>query len=317
MKSNWKFLKSVITILVVLFFIYYFLKNKEDFLNVLTIPFEYLLVIVLLNFSILVLNGLVLKVILRSFSIVISLPKATFLSVVSALGNLYLPMRGGTVGQSVYLKKRFKFPYSIFVSMLYGTYIITYTISSFAAILALLFIQKNTGFFSIPLFLFFLFLFLGMLFLSIVKFPKYLDVNKRFKVVNKVVEVLKEILYGWNAIVKNKSLLLSLFLVTIFSFIVVTVIIYFQYVSLGIEVNVLNLVVYNSVAGVSQVVSITPSSLGIREAFLVLTSDILAITNEQVMQLGLLDRGVFFLSLVFSYFLYLTSDFVCRIFQKK
>lgn len=317
MKNPWKFVRLVVTIGVILFFITYFLKNKNDLLNVLSVPFEYLVIMVSLNFIGLFFNGLVLRLILKSFDRIISIPETYYLSTISALGNFYLPMKGGTVGQSIYLKKKFKFPYPVFVSMLYGTYIITYIFSSFTAILVLFIIQKKTGEVFLPLYAFFGLLFLAMCFLTIVKFPKNLRINKKFKLINKVFTILKEILNGWEEIVKNKKLLLSLFSITIASFFVIITIIYFQYKSLGIDTNISNLILYNSISGVSQIISITPSSLGIREGLLILTSETLGITNDQIMQLGLLDRGVFLLSLLLSYFFYIICRWLWNFTKKK
>ena len=45
-------------------------------------------------------------------------------------------------------------------------------------------------------------------------------------------------------------------------------------------------------------VSLTPASLGIREGIFSITSDILGINNEEIMQLALLDRGVSVINLV-------------------
>jgi uncharacterized membrane protein YbhN (UPF0104 family) len=46
-------------------------------------------------------------------------------------------------------------------------------------------------------------------------------------------------------------------------------------------------------------ISLTPGALGIREGIFFLTSDVLGISNEEIMQLALLDRGVTVLTLFF------------------
>jgi Tfp pilus assembly protein PilZ len=57
-------------------------------------------------------------------------------------------------------------------------------------------------------------------------------------------------------------------------------------------------VLYNCLSGVSLLVSSTTGSFCKRGGLFVITSDILGITSEQVMQLALLDRGVMVVVLV-------------------
>jgi glycosyltransferase 2 family protein len=292
MKKLWKYLKILITVGIVIFFIYYFVNNREDFLLVLSTPPKYIFLIGLFYSLIFFLNGVFIKIILGSFSKVISLFESLYVSIISSLGNYFLPMRGGAVIRSVYLKKKFNFSYSHFVSTLYGYYIIVFLVNSFFALIALLFITLKYGIVSTPLYVFFGGLFLCMLILSLIHFPTEKVKEGRVGLVNKFLKILKEILNGWNIIVDNKGLLLSLILITLVAFILHIFLFWIEFIALGIETNFINVVLYNCLSGVSLLVSLTPGSLGIREGIFVITSDILGITNEQVMKLALLDRGV-------------------------
>jgi glycosyltransferase 2 family protein len=298
MKKLWKYLKILITIGVVIFFIYYFSNNREDFLLVLSTPLEYILLIGLFYSLVFFLNGVFIKIILGSFGKVISAFESFYVSVISSLGNYFLPMRGGAVIRSVYLKKKFSFSYSHFVSTLYGYYIIVFLVNSFFALIALLFITLKYGTVSLPLYIFFGGLFLFMLILSFVHFPTEKVKEGRVGLINKFLKILKEILNGWNIIVDNKGLLFSLVFITLLAFVLHIFLFYIEFMALGIETNFINVVLYNCLSGVSLLVSLTPGSLGIREGIFVITSDILGITSEQVMQLALLDRGVMVVVLV-------------------
>jgi len=55
----------------------------------------------------------------------------------------------------------------------------------------------------------------------------------------------------------------------------------------------------NCLVGDSLLISLTPGALGIREWIFFLTSDILGISGEGIMQLALLDRGATVLTLFF------------------
>lgn len=314
MKNLWKYIKVLITIAILIFFVYYFIENQEDFLLVLSTPVKYLIMIAI-PFGILVLlDGVFIKVILKTFNQSISVLESFYVSNISYLGNYFLPMRGGAVIRSVYLKKNFNFPYTYFVSTLYGFYIIVFLVNSFLGLVALLVIQFKYGVVSIPLYVFFGLLFLLMLLLSLFKFPTEKINQGRYRIVNKVLKIIKDIFNGWNIIISNKQLLISLILITIAKFVVSAFLFFIEFTALGIESNFVNVLLYNCLSGVSLLVSLTPGSLGVREGIFVITSDILGISNEQVMQLALLDRGMVVITLVV---LFIILYILQKVFKKK
>lgn len=298
MKKLLKYLKIVITIAVLGFFVYYFINNKEDLLKVLSVPILPLVGIMISYSIVFYLNGVFIKVILQTFKKKISLIEAFYVSVISSLGNYFLPMRGGAVIRSVYLKKNFEFPYEYFVSTLYGYYIIVFLVNAFVGLISLVVISMKYGITSIPLYLFFGGLFVAMLVLSFVKFPVKKIKGSKNKVIDKVLSVIKNILEGWNMIVENKRLLISLIVITLVALVAGIALFYFEFRALSIDASIMNVILYNCLSGVSLLVSITPGSLGIREGIFSITSDILGISNEQIMQLALLDRGVSVIVLV-------------------
>lgn len=298
MKKLLKYLKIVITIAVLGFFVYYFINNKEDLLKVLSVPILPLVGIMISYSIVFYLNGVFIKVILKTFKKKISLIESFYVSVISSLGNYFLPMRGGAVIRSVYLKKNFEFPYEYFVSTLYGYYIIVFLVNAFVGLISLVVISIKYGVTSIPLYLFFGGLFVAMLVLSFVKFPVKKIKGSKNKVLDKVLSVIKNILEGWNMIVENKRLLISLIVITLVALVAGIALFYFEFRALSIDASIMNVILYNCLSGVSLLVSITPGSLGIREGVFSITSDILGISNEQIMQLALLDRGVSVIVLV-------------------
>lgn len=298
MKKVWKYLKIVITIGILGYFVYYFFNHKSDLLAVLHISPIYLISIFLLYSLTFFINGIFVKVILRSFKKILPVAESFYISVISSLGNYFLPMRGGAAIRSVYLKKKYDFSYSHFVSTLYGNYIIVFLVSSFIGLLSLVLIHIKYSISSLPLYFFFGVLFVVMLLLSLIKFPLGKFKESKNKFLDRVLKIIKNILNGWNIIVGNKRLLLSLVLLTLINIFLGNILFYIQFKALNIDTNFINVILYNCLSGVSLLVSITPGSLGIREGIFSITSDILGINNEQIMQLALLDRGVMLLCLV-------------------
>jgi len=72
-----------------------------------------------------------------------------------------------------------------------------------------------------------------------------------------------------------------------------------EFYALGVGANLLKILLYNCLAGVSLLISLTPGALGVREGIFFLTSDVLGISGDGIMQLALLDRGVTVLTLFF------------------
>jgi uncharacterized protein (TIRG00374 family) len=312
MKKLWDYLKIAITVGVVAIFIFYFLNNKDDFNSVVSVPATYLLALFILKALEYLINGLFILVILGSFDKKMAIIESFYVSVISSLGNYFLPMRGGAVIRSVYLKKKFDFPYSHFISTLYGNYIIIFLLNSFIGLLSLLVIGLKYQFVSIPLTIFFGLLFLGMLFLSAVNIRFDIPLLQKLEFINFFRKKLNTVLDGWRIIRTNKKLVFTLFLLTASNFILITISYILEFDALKIQNSFVNIVLYNCLSSVSLLASLTPGSLGIREGIFLLTSNILNITNEQVMQLALLDRGILLITIIFLFISLSTWRFILK-----
>lgn len=314
MKSLFKYIKVALTILILYLFIQYFLNNQQDLNAVLNTPIQQLVYIFILFSLMIFFDTLFLEVILKKFNKTITTLESQYITVISYIGNYFLPLRGGAVIRSVYLKKKFNFPYSNFISTLYGYYIIVFLVNSLIALTSLVFIQLRYDTISIPLYIFFGTVFVMMLILSLFKIPlEKLDIQKP-SILKKIVDVVKNILNGWNMIVTDKKLLIKLTILSLLRFFSSALLFYVQFKALDIEVSFLNVLIYNCLSGVSLLVSLTPGSLGIREAIFLITSNILGITNDQVMQLALLDRGMVVITLLISLIIFYTLS---KIFKKQ
>jgi uncharacterized protein (TIRG00374 family) len=297
MKKLWRFIKVFITLIVLSLFILYFVNNKEDLNFLLSVKWYYLLLIAVFWFFIIFLNGIFIKVILKSFKKIISVSESLYVSLISTVGNYFLPARGGAVIRSVYLKKNYDFPYSFFISTLYGYYILVFLINSFVALVVLTINYFVHGQLSIALYIFFGLLFLTMLVLSLVKVP-----TKRLKKIErewlrKVLSFFVNIFNGWNIIVRNKKLLTYLIFLSLGNFLSSVLLFGVEFLIVGLDINILNLLIYTCLSGVSLLISITPGSLGIREAVFLISSQSIGLDQDQILQLAVVDRGSLFVLL--------------------
>jgi uncharacterized protein (TIRG00374 family) len=297
-KKLTKYISPILTVVILILFGLYLYRNPDIIKVVLDTKPKYLLIIILIFISVFFLEGLFIRVTLKAFNKDISIKESFYLSTLSRIGNYLLPMRAGAIFRATYLKKKYNFDYSKFLSTLYGYYIILFLLYSFVAIITLLFKSfLNDEIFYI-LIIFFSGLFLAMLFLMFVRVPFKKFVNNREGLLAKIVGFLDRFMKSWDVIVKNKKLLLQLIFITFQYILLNTIIIYVEFLSLGITINFLNLMLYSCLSGVSLLISLTPGSLGIREAVFLISSDSIGLDQEQILQLAVIDRGILFILLM-------------------
>ena len=289
-----KYFNILLTIIFLSLFAIYFFFNKEDLKTVLFIDWKYFLTIAIVTLGLFFIEGIFIKIILKAFDKNIDVNESVYLSTLSRIGNYLLPLRAGAAMRAAYLKKKFDFPYSQFLSTLSGYYIILFLLYSFLALIGLgvkYFINDE---FYLVLTLFFFAVFVAMLILSLIKVPLEKIPDIKVRILDKVVKFVKKILEGWNIITNRKDILFKLVLVTFGNIFLSTIISIIEFKALGINIGIANIVLYSCLAGVSLLISITPGSLGLREALFLLTSESLGLKNEYIMQMALLDRGIMF-----------------------
>jgi uncharacterized protein (TIRG00374 family) len=293
-----KYISVLLTLLVILLFGVYIYRNPEILSELVEIKVEYILLTMFLFLVVFLLEGLFIKITLSVFDKDITVKESFYLSTLSRIGNYLLPMRAGAIFRATYLKKKYDFDYSKFLSTLYGYYIILFLLYSVLGVSSLLVksFVYNERF--VTLILFFVALFLGMLFLMFVRIPFKKIIKKEKSILGKVVAFLDRFMQSWDRIVKNKKLLIWLLLITFGNILVNTVIIFIEFLSLHIAVNFFDLLLYSSLSGVSLLISLTPGSLGIREGVFLITSQSIGLTQEQILQIAIVDRGILFVLLL-------------------
>ena len=298
MKNFSKYIKIFITIGVLLLFGIYIWRNPDILVSLKDLnPISFLMIMILF-LIVFLFEGLFIKITLQAFNKKITVKESFYLSTISRIGNYLLPMRAGAIFRAAYLKKKYDFDYSKFLSTLYGYYIILFLLYSIIGILSLGIKWLVYGELYIVLLLFFLALFVAMLILIFVRIPFEKIFQKRNKFLAKIILFLEKFMKSWDRIVKNKKLLKQLILVTLGNIIFNTLIIYIEFIALGITINFPDLILYSCLSGVSLLISFTPGSLGIREAVFLISSQSIGLVEDQILQLAIIDRGILFVLLL-------------------
>ncbi len=299
-------MKKHFSVILLIFFgillVYYISRNIEEFRSLTFVNPIYLIIIAVGHLLGIYLNGLFLKYILEPFDKKISNIESFKVSLISTLGNYFLPVGTGAGIKAVYLKKKFKVSYTDFISTLYGNYIIVFLIGSFIGLISLIFLRSNSlnKQYWILLFVFSL-VFSTMLYMAVFGFPKWV-INKTNKK-NKIVILISSIINGWNTIVKNRKLIKRLILITIFNFIISAAITYLAVLSIDLHINIWALLLYTSLGVLSFLLNITPGSIGIRETIIIFSSTVIGFSVPQVLSISIIEKGTLFIVLLISWLL--------------
>lgn len=292
-----------IIILLGLFVLFgiYFLQNFNEFRQLKIINQIYLIPIFILILLFLTTNGIVLKYFLEPFKIKLKFKEWFGLSIITTMGNYLTPFRGGAISRAAYLKKKHKFSYTYFLSSLAGIYVIVFLINSFIGILTMLILWLYLGLFNLLLTLIFSIIFLVLL--AIITFSPKLKKTK-YKIINKIIEVIN----GWHKIKSNKKVLLIITLASFINIIIMILVMFLEFKVFGIDVTLLDTLLLSIVSTLTLFVSITPGSIGIKEALVAATATIISISTTHALVISILDRFiniviVLMLGPVFSYLL--------------
>ena len=296
-----KIFQILILVTLIVWFAIYFYYHIGEFKQLRVVNPIYLVPLFFLAILFLINNGLVLKYLLEPFKIKLGFKEWFGLSIITTMGNLLTPFRGGATVRAVYLKKIHQFSYSHFLSTLAGIYVITFLINSLVGLLTMICLYCFYGLFNILIFAIFLCLFLFLLGIVIfspeLKETEYSFINKFIKVIN-----------GWHLIKSNKKIITVTGLIALINVVIMLLMIFLEFKVFGVSISLLSVLFLSIVSTLGLFISITPGALGIREAIVAFTATVINIPIPQALTVSILDRAVglaiiFILGPIFSYIL--------------
>lgn len=287
----------LLTLLVLIFFGIYLYNNPEILLTIYEINPIYILIIAILLLILFLFEALFIKLTLDIFHKPITIKESYLISVISRIGNYLLPIKVGTIFRAMYLKKKHNFEYSKFLSSLYAYYILLFLMYAALSLITLGIKYLNTGIYYPALTIFFMVLLIAILLVILLKNVKIKKFTNN-KYIGKILDILNKFINSWNEIVKRRKTFFYLILITTGNILLNWIVTIVEFLSLGLKIDILNTLLYTCLSGVSLLISITPGSLGVREAVLLFTSESLQLSQEQIMQLALLDRSIIFVLLL-------------------
>lgn len=278
-----KVVSWILTIVVLALMGWYLWKNRGIFDHLKTIRTLDVIVIALLQPVNILIGAVINKLIIDRIDQKIPLVDAIMLQFTNNFLNRFIS-EGGAVYRGAYLKTQYAFPLSKFLASLGGVYIISLmTNAAFGLLFSLImFIQFQI--YNIILILIFAIILLAAVFMIVI--------NPAFKSEKWLFRKLNQVVLGWNNIKSNRPLVLKIFFLTCLALVNASIIVSIVYRALGWEIQFFNALFYSTISAMVNVVNITPGGLGINEAILMFSSDVIGLSSEIILLGSLLLRAI-------------------------
>lgn len=272
--------------LVVALLAWYLYKNRDVFSALRHISWQQVLIIILVDTLIFLTSSLMYYAMIQRLDPRVSFQDCLLLQYANNFLNKFLPtIGGGAAFRAIYLKKRYRFPYSHFISTVAGIYIIKFFTTPFIGLMCLLLIYFQTGVYNWLMILGFLCLFLPSLAIIIFS-PKIPESNKR------LLKALKSMVAGWNLLKKDPKYVL------IFGFLSITLLFLTSlkkliiYQTLDGSANIISMVYLSTLSIIIPLLNFTPGGIGIKEGLYIFSADLVKIPEDILVLGSLVLHGI-------------------------
>lgn len=278
-----KIISWVLTLVVLALMGWYLLKNRGIFENLWEIRTMDIVVIALLQPINIIISAVINKLIIDRIDQKIPMIDSIMLQFTNNFLNRFIS-EGGAVYRGAYLKAQYAFPLSKFLASLGGVYIISLMTNAFLGLIFSLWIYLQSEIYNGYLLAAFAVVLLGTIFLVVIK-PAFKSEKWLFRKINQVIQ-------GWNSIKNNGALVGLIFLLSCLTLLNSGIIALTVYRGLGWDLRLVNAIFYSTISAMVNVINLTPGGLGINEAILMFSSEVVGLSSEIVLLGSLLLRAI-------------------------
>jgi glycosyltransferase 2 family protein len=260
MKKNKKtsLILVLVAIVIVTTFIFYIYANRERYIQLLNFSTESLIFIFILSFLSPILNSFQNAYLYRDLGVAISFKESLNITTVSTLANL-LPISGGVLSKGFYLKKKFGLSYTVFASSTMALFVCFIGVNGLLGLFVLLYLFFFTEGAVSPILL----IGYSLMLFSFLVF--WLPIQK-LRLTGKLNLWFGQAVDGWNIIGKNPLLLFKLSVLQI----ILNIFLAFRYMvsfdMLSQKITIAQALLMSTASIITQLASIAPGGLGVREA---------------------------------------------------
>lgn len=280
---------------------YIFLREHAyQFKNILQVNLKYIAILLPLTMTRPFLKGIRLRTLTKLYGLNLTFKEWFGLTILITFGNYISPFRAGASIMAVYLKKKYKFPYTFSVSLTGTLYLATFLLFGLLGIF-LTFLITLPEEFKYGLILFFIILVLVSIFLLFF-LPSPIRTNIR---------VLKHLANSISEFrrVRNFSFMFKIMVIDFLRAIALASAFYLIFMAFNFKAPFYACVLMAIISELSIIISLTPMGLGIRESIIIITSKLIGADILTGTFVAALDRAIAIILLLFftpicSYFLF-------------
>lgn len=293
-RSKWRRLLSAVILLA--FFAWagwYGYRHWQELSALGDVPWWVVMTLCAATAGTVVCNGLYIKFVLSAFGIDLPAKEWIALTVATSLLNFISPMRGGSAMRAVYLKARYRFSFTDFVSSLGAMYLMYAAVHAFLGLCgsALLWQTDNRPPLALTAFFAAVAVASVLLMVAPIHVPQWSTFGLRH---------LVRVLEGWALLRRSPRVFAALLVVTV-AYALLSVL-QFKIAFAGIDVSAHwgSALFYTAGQGLALLITITPGALGIAEWTGVYLGAMLSFTPAQVLMVQLLVRASYIFVLMFA-----------------
>lgn len=296
---------SKIISLVVLALVVYYIYNNYDDLNALRqINFHYIVLVFFFRVFQLMINGVFIKMTVDFFlnNKKMPLSESFYISGISALGNFFSFFQGGVGIRALYLNKKYNLTYLDFIATAATNYLVLFVIFGGTGIIAALFLKNVPNYFFLSLIIL---SFGGFILMALWPLIKIILNNLQIRIIKNTTNKTNQAITGAQKLLFTDPMFtLGLFVLFLVRFSAALLINFLLLKSVSVDLNMPALTLYTAIAGLSIIINITPAAIGFREVIFVFVSSALIMTENQIVEVAIVDRALLFIVLVFYYFIF-------------
>ncbi len=301
MKKKDFLLIIVLVIFAVLGFV--FLKDRVDqFKKIFEINLYYAIPIFLLAVISFIFRGQKLRMLMEHHGIKVGILEYTAIQTLTQFWNYLTPFKGGMSARAIYMKKRYKFPYTSSLSLVGTSYFIDFLFFSLMGLVITLFapIQESVRY---SLLTFFVLLISGSIFVLFF-FPK-IHLKTNIKILKHILKSIEE----FRKIRHKYSLVLKIGLNCILRVLTTSTRYFFIFYAYQYQMPFYACIIIVIFSALANLISITPMSLGFKESAVLLSTKFFQGSAVMGVIVSLIDRvfmmlWVFISAPFFSYILF-------------
>jgi len=290
---NRKFLTKIITPVVFLLLGVYIWNNREIFLLIRNLSVGHIILIMSFEILLSAVYALINMILINRLDRSVSYLDCFYLQFSNNFLNKISP-KGGAVFRALYLKNKYGFSYSKFISTITGLYVLSFSTTALIGLFCLLYFYLSNHLYNTILTLIYLGILISLL-LIIIASPKIPETDSR------IIQVLKKIIDSWIIIKQNRRQVLFFIFLTIISALIISYQSLFIYNSLGVKVNLIQMLFLSSLSIINSFLNFTPDGIGVKEGTLIFSSNVVSIPGNILVLGSLMMRVIGFLvSLLFG-----------------